>query len=105
MELLPLLLLIPMTLAGLALLTHSLGTLQRLRQDGGAWSARKAVGGLGHAALLLFGAGLAIESLRPLLPETTGLLPRVVLVVLAAGGALLVGRGLRPRAHDPAAGR
>lgn len=96
MELLPLLLLIPMTLAGLALLVHGLRALQRLQHGDARWTVRKAAAALGHGLALAFGAALAVESLRPLLPDSTGLLPRTMLVVVAAGAALLWGHRDRP---------
>jgi hypothetical protein len=104
MALLPLLLLIPMTLAGLALLVHGLRALQRLRHDGAPRTVRKTAAAIGHVLALAFGAALAAESLRPLLPESTGLLPRAMLVFVAAGVALLWGhRGQRLRqAQAPA---
>lgn len=90
MELLPLLLLIPMIFLGLGLLalgSHRL--IWRLR-DGAAWSMRKALACLRDGAALLFGAGLALESLRPMLPSTTGLMARVVLVSIGGAVALLL---------------
>lgn len=85
MELLPLLLLIPMLWIGLVLFAFGLHGLIGLLGDGQTASLRKAGRYGGAALLLLFGNGLALESLRPMLPANTALMPCLVLVAISGG--------------------
>lgn len=99
MELLPLLLLIPMIFMGLGLFAIGSHRLLTRLGEGTPWSLRKGLGCAGAACALLFGHGIALESLRPMLPQTTGLMPRVVLVTIGGGIALLLVSRLARHRH------